>query len=188
MEKRESYPIGPGDINTGVHFFDAFGKSEREVSANYIVRFCQTRGWWVPFTKGEIEDFYNAFGYENFQMNGLDDDGNIVLDGQGRYCVTHEFVARCFLSAPADKRVFIGHHLISQEVLNPLFAEGGFADQEFESRGGFSVEDVLGHLNDPRDWYGLSNEERDAIVLFMTGFASQHDVQFTCNKDECHVA
>lgn len=49
----------PEDLQTTEHYWDTFGNSETEVSARWIVRFCQARGkGWEPFTYDEINDFY----------------------------------------------------------------------------------------------------------------------------------
>jgi len=115
-EKDAAYPIRPSDIDASTHFWDAFGNSETEVSANYIVAFCQERVGWFPFTFKQLNRFYLANkpeGHEDYTFNGLrhaqpgtlewlqDEENQFVQFGKdGKFRVTHEFVARCFLSSP----------------------------------------------------------------------------------------
>jgi hypothetical protein len=90
------YPVLPDHIDAGVHFFDAFHHNETEVSAGYIVRFCQQRGQgWAPFSQADIEAFYNRSGHTDFRFNRLLP-GLIHQDLHGLFHVTHEFVAACF--------------------------------------------------------------------------------------------
>ncbi|MCL5411071.1 MAG: hypothetical protein M1324_04525 [Patescibacteria group bacterium] len=75
----KTYLIQPDHINTdpntgpeGSHFFDAFGNTETEVSARWLVRFAQQRGsGWEPFALNEIEAFYNRGGHKGFSFNHL---------------------------------------------------------------------------------------------------------------------
>jgi len=70
----EGYPIKPSMIDTSDHFWDAFGHSETEVSARWIVRFVQQRGGddWRPFTYAEIDGFYRKKGrHDGFAFNRL---------------------------------------------------------------------------------------------------------------------
>lgn len=99
--KGDECPIKPTDINVDKHFWDAFGNMETEVSANYIVRFCQQMsGDWSPFYKGQIENFYQKFGFKNFEFNRLLSQGYIVLGEDDKYYITKEFVAKCYASSP----------------------------------------------------------------------------------------
>jgi len=97
-----TYPVSPDHINTGRHLFDSFGKQETEISANWLVRFCQERGkGWQSFAVADINEFYHANGRpEEFRFNGLDTDGFLALEGD-RYSFTHEFVSTCFRASPA---------------------------------------------------------------------------------------
>ena len=63
----EPYPIRPQHINTESHFWDAFGHNETEVSALYVVRLCQAKGGWMPFTKAELDEVAR----EDFHFNRL---------------------------------------------------------------------------------------------------------------------
>jgi hypothetical protein len=70
--------IQPGDIDTSRHFWDTFNNLETEVSARWIVKFCQQRDkGWKPFTYDEIEQFYQENGYRNFWFNRLTQNGFI---------------------------------------------------------------------------------------------------------------
>lgn len=93
-----NFPIQPKDIVIKDHLWDAFGNSESEVSAAYIVRLCQEHGSWRPFTEEEIEAFYAKCGLrDGFTFNRLIDGvyGPIVKK-DGLYYVTHAFILRCF--------------------------------------------------------------------------------------------
>lgn len=117
------HKIKPKDINTSQHFFDAFDNTETEISAGYIVRLCQKKGGWFPFTKNEIEAFYRESGNVNFTFNRLIEPemvppslarafaghhdtpvpkgGGWVVNINGMYHVTDDFIVRCFKSSPA---------------------------------------------------------------------------------------
>jgi len=87
----------PDDIDTspGLHYWDTFDSSEREVSARWIVRFCQQRGkGWAPFTQGDIEKFYNEGGYKHFLFNGLVDPKYGIKMVNDEYHIGNEFVRR----------------------------------------------------------------------------------------------
>ena len=100
---KNDYPIQPRHINAKRHFWDAFGNNETEISAGYIVRLCQKLGGWVPFTREQIEAFYNEAGHTDFWFNrlrGQRTEDFIVLGEDGKFRVTHEFIARCHKSSP----------------------------------------------------------------------------------------
>jgi len=123
------FPIQPSDIDVGIgkkykHLFGAFDNSETEVSANYVVRLCQKKGGWLPFTLEEIEEFYRELGHrDGFRFNRLIEPGQkvlnaaavfggatpqtkpvgggwIVLGDDKKYYITDDFVTRCFQSSP----------------------------------------------------------------------------------------
>lgn len=106
------YPIQPRHINTGNHFFEAFGHMETEISARWIVRFCQPRGNWSPFTFGDLEAFYREGGYRGFWLNRLGNPEYLTITGprDERGCitdatviaVTDAFIQRCFKASPAE--------------------------------------------------------------------------------------
>lgn len=97
--------ISPAQINTEQHFWGAFGNMETEISASWIVFFCQERGQgWVPFTQAEIEQFYHLKGRpEDFPFNGLvrSDHRYLIYDGN-TYTITSDFVSACYSASPAD--------------------------------------------------------------------------------------
>ena len=99
-------PIRPEHIDTAQHFWNAFDNMERELSANWIVTFCQDRGeGWAPFTVEEIERFCQAHGGMHFHLDGLDEYpqryGIIKRERDGRYEIRPQFVARCYGASPA---------------------------------------------------------------------------------------
>jgi hypothetical protein len=98
------YPIRPDHINAKRHFFGAFSNREKEISAGWIVEFCQKRNMgWQPFTAEEINAYYHAKGRpEEFRFNGLDANGYLPLQDDDKYYVTAEFVSRCFRASPAN--------------------------------------------------------------------------------------
>jgi len=122
----EDFHIQPSDINAQEHFFDAFGNSETEISAGWIVQFLQERGQgWKPFTYEDINSFYARKYSNGFHFNRLVEaemvppslarafaghhdplvpvgGGWIVLDNEGKYYVTDEFITRCHKSRPAN--------------------------------------------------------------------------------------
>lgn len=89
------YPIQPKHIDASQQLYEAFGDGEKEIAAMWIVRFCQKLGGWGPFYIGDLAEFFTM----RFGFSGLDEDGFIVIKGE-QCTVTHEFVARCFLSSP----------------------------------------------------------------------------------------
>lgn len=88
--------INPSDINTspGLHWSDTFDQAEREVSARWIVRFCQQRDNWEPFAKADIEAFYNEGGYKDFWFNGLVVPEYGISEHDGTYHIESEFIRR----------------------------------------------------------------------------------------------
>lgn len=103
--------IQPSDIDTSRHFREAFGNSETETSAIWIVNFCKDRGdSWSNFTHGELEAFYNNKGrLKSFWYNKLFDLGCLhhitQHDETGRMSTEDElaidfrFVARCYVAS-----------------------------------------------------------------------------------------
>jgi aminoglycoside/choline kinase family phosphotransferase len=84
-------PQNPQQIDISRHFYDAFGHIESEISARWIVRFCQKKGNWEPFTKEEIEEFYNAGGFVDFRFNHLIS-GRWIDERDGKYHITQAFL------------------------------------------------------------------------------------------------
>lgn len=114
-----NFQIQPDDIDTppGGHFWGAFDNTETEVSARYVVRLCKRKGGWHPFSHDEIERFYNESGHRGFSFNRLIRPGTAfyilkgrVLEGggwiieiDGLYYVTDDFIFRCFQSTQVKK-------------------------------------------------------------------------------------
>jgi hypothetical protein len=94
--------ISPNDINTKQHFWDSFGSCEKEIVANWIVRYMQQKNEWSLFTKDDIEKFYNENSFTNFWFNGLIDGQHIVENGH-LLEVTPLFVAKCYQSSPVKE-------------------------------------------------------------------------------------
>ena len=101
-EAGKEYLIQPHHINAQGCFRDAFGDGETENSARSIVGLCQKNGGWFPFTKKEINQDDSCF----FKFNGLskcknpmDQRNYVILGEDGKYRVTHEFIASCFKSS-----------------------------------------------------------------------------------------
>lgn len=102
VSDQDAYPIKPEDINTNEHFWNAFGNNEREVSAAWIVMFMKSRGGWTPFRLAELNDFCHQKWSHDFRHNGLFN-GRLVVEIEGVFYVTHEFIARCWQSSPIYK-------------------------------------------------------------------------------------
>lgn len=103
-----TYPVQPKDIDGASIPCDSFGTMEREISAQWILRFCQRANSWNAFKLADLQAFYNEkLKYqEKFWFNGLDVDGFVVVDKEREQCqVTHDFVARYFLSSPAQEHL-----------------------------------------------------------------------------------
>ncbi len=113
-------PIQPKDINIGGEFWNAFNKSETEVSARQLVRFCQSRGDWSGFTKAALDKFVE----EDFWFNGLMTvQGNqtkqwtwlikkgSILGPDELIFPSLEFVAVCYCSSPVITALeVVGNH------------------------------------------------------------------------------
>lgn len=98
----DTYLIRPDHINTDYHFCGAFGNNEKEVSARWIVLFCQKHDTWKPFTDEEIGNFYRSFGkgFVTFSFGGLLGE-YVVKKSDGKYYLTHQFICNCFKVSPA---------------------------------------------------------------------------------------
>lgn len=92
--------IKPEDINTTRHFFNGFGHRETEISANWIVRFCQKRGeGWKPFMLSELEKFYTPG--DGFWFNRLTTEKWVSVK-DGVVTLTVRFVERCHKASPVQ--------------------------------------------------------------------------------------
>ena len=111
VSQNTNYPIQPDHINAHNHFLGAFENYEKELSAVRIINFLQRRGTgWSPFTKSDIEEFFQQESRETFSFNGLlveketPERNNDFVVVRGESClVTHQFIARCYLSSPAKE-------------------------------------------------------------------------------------
>ena len=103
----DRHPIRPLHVDTDKHFFGAFGKTETEISAKWIVRLCQEAGGWKPFTMEQMENFYQTTRQQSgFTFNRLLDQGYIIeLDG--RLFITHEFICKCFMASPSKTSILL---------------------------------------------------------------------------------
>ena len=95
--------IKPSDIDTSQHFWDAFGNRETEISALWIVRFCQDRNSWEPFTYDELNSFCKAKGHRgDFWFNRLGKK-DFIQKIDNLHHITHRFICRCYESSPMQK-------------------------------------------------------------------------------------
>lgn len=96
--------LSPIEINTDKHFFGAFGNCETEISARWIVRFCQKQRSWKTFTRKDLTNFYvKELGrVENFWLNGLDKEKYLTEKedymGNSWIKITPRFIALCWES------------------------------------------------------------------------------------------
>lgn len=96
------FPISPDDIDSTQHFWNAFDHSETEVSARWIVRYCQKRGsGWEPIPLSDLEAFYAEHHLDGFTFNKLTSRGWVWVN-DGLVILSDEFVARCYVSSPTD--------------------------------------------------------------------------------------
>ncbi|OHA17843.1 MAG: hypothetical protein A3H57_02275 [Candidatus Taylorbacteria bacterium RIFCSPLOWO2_02_FULL_43_11] len=134
------FNIQPSDINIGPdfeHFFDAFGNMETEVSAYYVVRLCQKKGGWFPFSQAEIEEVYQASGHQDgFIFNRLVD-------------------PQAVLAKPAEELEKMATHATRCRGMNPIVASISYAmshgrPETIKLGGGWIVRDTEGryHVTD----------------------------------------
>jgi len=105
IDRWKTYAIQPRHISGKKFFWDAFADDNTANSAKIIVRLCQAKGGWIPFTKGEIDSFFgHDFPFDGLcpQDNEKDADNLVILGEDGRYRVTREFIIGCFNAAPAS--------------------------------------------------------------------------------------
>lgn len=110
-EAAPDYKPTPGEINTSTHFWEAFGHLETEVSAKWLCRLARQNGSWRPVSREEIGRFYTPS--DGFTFNRLVEPGvaygrpgesylaggGWVVERDGLFHFTEEFVNRCFLSS-----------------------------------------------------------------------------------------
>jgi hypothetical protein len=117
---KSNFAIMPRDIPGYFdHLWEAFENSETEISAAYILRFCQTVGSWKSFTYNEINRYFqNCRGMKSgsFTFNRLVEPGwyyntpdESWLEGGGwivhendRYYITDDFIRRVHKAAQKD--------------------------------------------------------------------------------------
>lgn len=108
------FAIRPSAIKIQGHLWDAFDHSETEISASYVVRFCQEQGSWAPFTLEALTSFYEGLRKkkESFHWNRLIEPGysfsamrgrylaggGWVVEREGKFHVTADFIERCVRS------------------------------------------------------------------------------------------
>ena len=107
--------IKPSDIDTSTHLSDAYGNYETEISAWWIIRMCQEKHSWAPFSRSEIEEFYQKGGMKDgFTFNQLVRpgksffirEGNVPFGGgwiveKDRMCyLTTAFIEAAYKSSP----------------------------------------------------------------------------------------
>jgi hypothetical protein len=116
----EAFPIQPDQIDTSDHLWDAFDHHETEISARWIVQFCQQRGQsWSPIRPEELTRYYRTERkqpHERFCFNRLIDPGTAFYGGlgsrpvgggwlmkqdDGTLAITDEFVTRCHQASPS---------------------------------------------------------------------------------------
>jgi hypothetical protein len=106
------FDIMPCDIPSNfTHLWCAFDHCETEISAAYILRFCQEQGSWAPFGYKQINAFYRRTSkFHTFTFNRLIDPGmHYGMHGERRltgggwivqnqaaklYYVTDDFIRR----------------------------------------------------------------------------------------------
>lgn len=95
------YPIQP--FNIGDQEVTVFSGPNTNRAAHRVMRFCKSRGSWDPFTKDEIKKFIReTLGLaEEFSFFTLDVENGYIVNYDDHYYLTHEFVAKYFLAAPA---------------------------------------------------------------------------------------
>lgn len=81
----------PDCIPVNNHLYNLFNHYETEVSAGWLIEFCQERKGWLPFTKAEIDKYAG----EDFWFNQLDTLGWIVKEGDTFY-FTEAFIDHCY--------------------------------------------------------------------------------------------
>lgn len=113
---REDFPIKPQDIDAQRSLSPSFRYANMEMAAARIVRLCQKKQSWDPFTKAEIFRFLYEEGTEDesyWRFNEKEPTFLSVLtwikderltpwivESFGKYYVTEEFVRLCHRAAP----------------------------------------------------------------------------------------
>ncbi len=100
-------PIRPRDIESELAFVQTFGKRESEVAAHWIVRYCQARRSWAPFSFDLLVQYCQAHDSRfskiyDYLVEGVSE---LVVEGFVQtenkvVTLTTGFVARCYGAAP----------------------------------------------------------------------------------------
>ena len=102
-------PIRPRDVDSSNTFVSAFGKRETEVTAFLVVRFCQLKKNWKPFTVEAFtqyclsaHDHGSEAKVRSYLLDGLThlNMGEYIRIDKGVVTLTTAFVARCYQKAP----------------------------------------------------------------------------------------
>ncbi|MBI5153558.1 MAG: hypothetical protein HZA36_03825 [Parcubacteria group bacterium] len=96
----ENYHIKPSDIDTSRPFMGVFGKMGPEFLGNIIVQMCQYMGFWDAFTREQLEVCCAQGGANMAFLDWFIAHNLIVCDVNGRFCVTEEFVKKCYQVVP----------------------------------------------------------------------------------------
>lgn len=103
LTPQDDPPIKPEHINSRQHFWSAFGNNETEISARWIVHFCQQRNeGWQPIPEEKLVNFYRAERKQeqaDFLFNRLPTEKWIKIEN-GVITLSKQFVARCYESSP----------------------------------------------------------------------------------------
>ncbi len=92
----------PSDIDVTKQLMGVFDNSLRDISAWWIIKFCQDRGkGWEPFPLEELEAYCLTFNHHPFHLHGLNWQGFLVRVSEDQWEVTTEFVLRCYRESPA---------------------------------------------------------------------------------------
>lgn len=98
-----SFNISPSDIDVRGLMWSMFDKLDIEMSAKLVIILEQRKGGWEPFTINELDDLSAESGKGEFWLNGLDEEGYVVLQKDGRYLVTRGFVEGCYKASPQNR-------------------------------------------------------------------------------------
>ena len=99
------YPVCPHDIKAERIFPGDWTRPETNISAGWIIAFLQERDQgWGPFSKVDIENYYQDGGYAGFRFNEL---SPRYIEIKNKVChVTHDFVERCYNASPNRPGLF----------------------------------------------------------------------------------
>lgn len=93
--------IAPKDIQTKTHWYETFQRSEREVSARLLVKYCQhlnPDSWPASISKKALDKWAD----EDFWFNGLDTEGYIKVQGD-KITLTENFIATSYAKQSIKK-------------------------------------------------------------------------------------